>query len=99
MTPLRSEPISFVTRDARRLAWTAGEISQWCTARGTVTEHVQGNQVNYYVRLESLASKLFAFLVVAGGIGLSIVFWEIVYAFISGRVHAVLHAIETSFGQ
>ncbi len=82
-----------VSVHSQRLAWNKGEVERWNEARGSITRSVYGNRVDYYVSLESWASRLFAVLVWLGAICFSVVFWHIVYAFFTGRVAAVLHHI------
>lgn len=74
--------------------WTTSDVHQWREGKGTLTEVIRGNRVDLYVRLESIASRFFRVLVFASGIAFCLVFWQILFAFLSGRVHMVVSAIE-----
>lgn len=68
------------------------EVQRWTRTHGVITQRVQGSHIDISVRLFRLTRAAFWTVVVAAGVTGTYVFWNILYAFVSGRVQAVLDA-------
>ena len=72
--------------------FTKAEISRWNDSKGRITQTVVGNKVDIWVSLGTSAmTRLWWFLVIAGGAGVLFIFSRIVQAIITGRVDQILH--------
>ncbi len=72
--------------------YNEAEVQRWVRTHGVVTQRVQGSHVDISVRLFRFTHAAFWTIVLAAGVTGTYVFWDILYAFVSGRAQAVLDA-------
>jgi hypothetical protein len=74
--------------------FSAPEVKRWNAARGRITQSVQGSHVDITVRLYQAVRYLFVIAVAAAGMGVLYIGYQILQAFLSGRVQMLLDAVK-----
>ena len=77
--------------------FTQAEINRWNDSRGSITQTIQGNQVDIWVRLASSGmTRLWWFLVISAAAGTIFIFLRILQSIVTGRAAEILSQAGTS---